>query len=367
MTPTHQIVPVVLSGGIGARLWPASRTTVPKQLLPLIGTESMIRSTIDRVSRLGAIGQTIIVTNAEHASAIRSDIVGTSYSDATLILEPVGRNTAPAVAVAAFEATASGADPLLLVLPSDHTIGDESAFAAAVHNGADAAMSGLLVTFGITPDRPETGYGYIKIGAPSSSGVFRVDAFREKPDGETANAYLESGSYLWNSGMFLIKASVFLDELRESDQVMVEAAKRSWEAADRSSGDIALDADEFASIAGDSIDYAVMEKTVNAAVVPVDPKWNDVGSWASLWDIGDKDGNGNVLIGDTIAIDVKQSYVRGSGRLIAVVGVEDLVIVDTPDALLVTTREHAQDVKQVVDKLKAERRPEIESNRKDPA
>jgi mannose-1-phosphate guanylyltransferase/mannose-6-phosphate isomerase len=325
----------------------------------------MIRATIDRVARLGAIGQTIIVTNAEHASAIRSDIAETSYAGATLILEPVGRNTAPAVAVAAFEATSSGADPLLLVLPSDHTIGDEAAFAAAVRSGAEAAMSGLLVTFGITPAGPQTGYGYIKVGAPSSPGVFGVDAFREKPDGETANAYVESGDYLWNSGMFLIKASVFLRELGENNPTMLEGAKRSWQAAERSSGDIALDGDEFAAILGDSIDYAVMEKTVNAAVVPVDPKWNDIGSWASLWDIGDKDENGNVLIGDTIAIDAKQSYVRGSDRLIAVVGVEDLVIVDTPDALLVTTRERAQDVKLVVDKLKAESRPELESIRKD--
>jgi mannose-1-phosphate guanylyltransferase/mannose-6-phosphate isomerase len=226
-------------------------------------------------------------------------------------------------------------------------------------------MSGLLVTFGITPAGPQTGYGYIKVGAPSSPGVFGVDAFREKPDGETANAYVESGDYLWNSGMFLIKASVFLRELGENNPTMLEGAKRSWQAAERSSGDIALDGDEFAAILGDSIDYAVMEKTVNAAVVPVDPKWNDIGSWASLWDIGDKDENGNVLIGDTIAIDAKQSYVRGSDRLIAVVGVEDLVIVDTPDALLVTTRERAQDVKLVVDKLKAESRPELESIRKD--
>lgn len=365
MTTTHPLVPVVLSGGIGARLWPASRNSVPKQLLPLVGDDSMIRATIDRVSKLGQAERTIIVTNEDHASSIRSDIADTPYAGATLILEPVGRNTAPAVAVAALEASASGDDPLLLILPSDHTIGDEATFAEAVGIGSAAAETGLLVTFGIKPYAPETGYGYIKVGKQISSGVFKAAAFREKPDGETARTYIESGDYLWNSGMFLFKASVFLDELGTYEPAMLDGAKRALAAAGRSGRDVALDADEFAAIDGDSIDYAIMEKTVNAAVVPVDPRWNDIGSWASLWDIGDKDGDGNVLIGDTMVIDVKQSYIRGSDRLIAVVGVDDVVIVDTPDALLVTTRERAQDVKQIVDKLKAEGRPELESNGKD--
>lgn len=365
MTTSHPLVPVVLSGGIGARLWPASRNSRPKQLLALVGDQSMIRATIDRVSELGPVGQTIIVTNEEHASSIRSDVAQTSYADATLILEPFGRNTAPAVAVAALEASATGTDPLLLILPSDHTIQNETAFAEAVAIGATAAESGFLVTFGITPSGPETGYGYIKVGEQVSSGVFKTSAFREKPDIATAIAYVESGEYLWNSGMFLFRASVFLEELGTHDPAMLAGARRAWEAGKRSGNDVALDPVDFGNIDGNSIDYAVMEETVNAAVVPVDPEWNDVGSWASLWDIGDKDEDGNVLIGDTMVIDVKQSYVRGSDRLIAVVGVDDVVIVDTPDALLVTSRERAQDVKQIVDQLKIEGRPELESSRKD--
>jgi mannose-1-phosphate guanylyltransferase/mannose-6-phosphate isomerase len=325
----------------------------------------MIRATINRVSGLGPVARTIIVTNGDHAASIRSDLDASPYAGATLILEPVGRNTAPAVAVAALEASATETDPLLLVLPSDHTIQDEEAFGEAVRVGSAAAESGFLVTFGITPAGPETGYGYIKVGDEVSAGVFKAEAFREKPDSQTATAYVESGDYLWNSGMFLFRASVFLDELAMHDPAMLAGARKAWDASKRSGNDVLLDHEAFGGIDGDSIDYAVMEETVNAAVVPVDPQWNDVGSWASLWDIGDKDRDGNVLIGDTMVIDVKDSYVRGSDRLIAVVGVDDVVVIDTPDALLVTTRDRAQDVKQIVDRLKAEGRKELDSDGKD--
>ncbi len=325
----------------------------------------MIRSTIDRVARLGPISAPIIVTNADHAKAIRQDLSDSPYADAAMILEPVGRNTAPAVAAAALEAMRSGDDPLLLVLPSDHTIGDEDAFIDAINLGIDAAAAGSLVTFGIHPSDPNTGYGYIRVGETVSTGVHRASEFREKPDFATACAYLESGDYLWNSGMFLFTSSVFLAELANHDPVMLAATKQAWQAATRTGTDVSLDQTAFASVVGDSIDYAVMEKTLNAAVVPVDPKWSDVGSWASLWDITDKDEDGNVLTGDTMVVDVRQSYVRGSGRLIAVVGMDDVVIVDTPDALLVTSRDRAQDVKQIVDRLVAEHRPEIESDGKD--
>ncbi len=365
MTTPHPLVPVVLSGGIGARLWPASRNATPKQLLPLVGDVSMIRATIDRVGSLGSIERTVVVTNRDHAEAIRGDIAGTPYAGATLILEPVGRNTAPAVAVAAMEVMADGDDPLILVLPSDHTIGDEEAFAAAVTRGLAAASAGFLVTFGIEPASPETGYGYIKSGSEVSPGVFRAAAFKEKPDLQTATGYVESGEYLWNSGMFLFKASVFLAELAVHTPSMHADAERAWTLSDRTESTVALDPTAFGRIDGDSIDYAVMEKTTNAAVIPVDPHWSDVGSWSSLWDIGDKDDNGNVMTGDTIVVDVDNSYIRGSDRLVAVVGLSDVVIVDTPDALLVTTRDRAQDVKVVVDRLQAEGRPEIESERKD--
>lgn len=365
MSTAHPLVPVVLSGGIGARLWPASRTSTPKQLLPLIGDRSMIRSTIDRVSRLGPTAGTIVVTNEHHAPRIREDIVDTPYSDAAMILEPVGRNTAPAVAAAALESTRSGDDPILLVLPSDHTIGDEEAFATAVNAGTEAALAGFLVTFGIAPTGAETGYGYVRVGESVRPGVHRAAQFREKPNLETAELYVESGDYLWNSGMFLFKASVFLAELANFDPSMLTATTKAWERGVRSGANLSLDEVAFASVIGESIDYAVMEKTLNAAVVPVDPKWSDVGSWASLWAASDKDHDGNVLVGDTMVMDVRQSYVRGSNRLIAVVGLDDVVIVDTPDALLVTTRDRAQDVKQIVDRLVAEGRPEFESNGKD--
>ena len=358
---TTTFIPVVLSGGSGTRLWPASRMTQPKQLLPLIDERSMLQATIDRVTALGSVAEPIIVTNKDHADATRREMSIAGYADATLILEPVGRNTAPALAVAAIEAMKSG-DPLMLVLPADHTIGDEAAFRDAIDAAAEAADAGYLVTFGITPSRPETGYGYIRIGEPTTAGVSRASEFKEKPDEHTAKAYIDSGEYLWNSGMFLLKASKYLEELKQHAPDIAAAADVAFNAARVEGNTIHLDRASFSEIRPDSIDYAVMEKTSKGAVVPTDPDWNDVGSWASLWDIAEKDGFGNVLGGDTIAIGTSNTYVRGADRLVATVGVEGLIIVDTPDAVLVARRDAAQDVGAIVERLKSDKRPEFRTD-----
>lgn len=332
---------------------------MPKQLLPLVGDRSMMRETIDRVATLGAVDRPIIVTNQGHVEAITREMVTSGYSDARFILEPVGRNTAPAVAVAAHEAMNDG-DPLLLVLPSDHTIDDEDAFREAVGVAAEAATAGYLVTFGITPTRPETGYGYIKTGAPITPSISRVAEFKEKPDGDTATRYVESGDYLWNSGMFLIKASTYLSELESLAPDIAASSASAHKNAIVEGNRVSLDAEAFAVCRAESIDYAVMEGTAMAAVVPVDPGWSDVGSWESLWSITDKDSDGNVLIGDVKTVGTSNSYVRSSNRLVATVGVENTVVIDTPDAVLVAGMESAQDVRAIADALIEDHRPEIE-------
>jgi len=353
-------IPVVLSGGSGTRLWPASRLTRPKQLLPLVEDRSMLRATIDRAAGLGDTRDPIIVTNKDHADAITRELDSSGYAETTLILEPVGRNTAPAVAVAAMEVLKNG-DALMLILPADHTIADEEAFRTAVDNAKDAAHSGYLVTFGISPSRAETGYGYIRVGTPITSAVSRVAEFKEKPDADTAQSYLDSGTYLWNSGMFLFKASRYLEELEEHAPDIAASAALAFAKAEAADGRVLLDPVAFSACRAESIDYAVMEPTSTAAVVPTDPGWNDVGSWSSLFEIGDKDDNNNVLVGDVVSVDTSGTYARSSGRLIATVGVDDLIIVETPDAVLVAHKDSAQDVKAIVDKLKDDGRRELES------
>lgn len=321
----------------------------------------MMRATIDRVSRLDTVAPPIIVTNKDHADAITREMVASGYPDALLILEPVGRNTAPAVAVAAHEAMAQG-DPLLLILPADHTITDDSVFREAVGFAAEAAAAGYLVTFGIPPSSPETGYGYIKVGSEITAAVNRVTEFKEKPDIETAARYVESGEYLWNSGMFLIRASTYLEELEAHAPDIAACSAAAHQGATSDENKLHLHTESFTNCRSDSIDYAVMEQTAMAAVVPTDPGWNDIGSWASLWDIADKDSDGNVLLGDVISVGTSNSYVRTSGRLVATVGIEDMIVVDTPDAVLIAHRNATQDVKTIVDTLKREHRPEVETD-----
>lgn len=356
---TEPIVPIILSGGIGSRLWPASRRSRPKQLLPLVGEMSMIAATAERATALPGAANPIVVTNEAHAPAIAADLKQSKVV-ARLILEPMGRNTAPAVAAAAIVAQQDGEDPLLLVLPSDHTIGDVNAFAAAVSHGATVAASGALVTFGITPERPETGYGYIRGGDTITPAVTAVASFQEKPDAATAAQYLASGDYYWNSGMFLFRASTFLGELGRFAPNMHQSAVDAVQQGTASDHGLLLDAEAFGSIDGDSIDYAVMERTDRAVVVPCDLGWNDVGSWASTWEISDKDEDGNVASGDTLLVDVQNSLVRADSRLVAVVGVEDVVVVETSDSVLVISRDQAQRVKEIVDRLEEDGRVELD-------
>ena len=356
----HDIVPVILSGGSGTRLWPLSREAYPKQFLPLVGDETMLQETWRRVAGLTPHAP-IVVGNHDHRFMIAEQLREAGAAPAATILEPFGRNTAPAIAIAALEATADGADPLLLVLPSDHVVGDVAAFHAAVREAAEAAAAGRMVTFGIVPAAPETGYGYIK--AEAGTGVRKVERFVEKPDAATAQAYVASGDYYWNSGMFLFRASRYLEELGTLAPAMLAASRAALAAATRDDDFVRLDAEAFAACPSDSIDYAVMEKTAHAAVVALDAGWNDVGSWTALWDVSPQDDSGNAHHGDVIAVDCRNTYAHGQ-RLIALVGLEDVVVVETDDAILVGHKGRMQQVKDVVGRIKAEGRSHATWHRK---
>ncbi|MBW8367427.1 MAG: mannose-1-phosphate guanylyltransferase/mannose-6-phosphate isomerase [Arenimonas sp.] len=365
MTP---IVPVLLSGGSGTRLWPLSRETHPKQFQPLVGEGSLLQATWRRIEGLAGMAAPIVVANEEHRFMVAEQLRQLGVAPAALLLEPVGRNTAPAIAVAALQAMAAGDDPLLLVLPSDHVIRNVPAFHAAVQAAMAAAGQGALVTFGIVPSGPETGYGYIKAGStegpPGAAGVRDVERFVEKPDLATAQAYVASGDYFWNSGMFLFRASVFLSELQRFAPAMVAAATAALEGAKRDVDFLRLDRAAFEACPADSIDYAVMEKTDAAAVLPVDVGWSDVGSWSALWEIADQDPDGNAHHGDVIALDCRNTLAWGGRRLVSLLGLRDVIVVDTDDALLVAARDQVQQVKQIVARLKAEKRPEASVHRK---
>ncbi|HDS1103293.1 mannose-1-phosphate guanylyltransferase/mannose-6-phosphate isomerase [Stenotrophomonas maltophilia] len=352
--------PVILSGGSGTRLWPLSREAYPKQFLPLAGELTMLQATWQRVAPLAARGP-LVIANEEHRFVAAEQLQQVGAEPAAIILEPVGRNTAPAIAVAALEATRDGADALLLVLPSDHVITDEAAFRAAVQAAAGAAEAGKLVTFGIVPTGPETGYGYIK--AADGQGVRAVERFVEKPDLETASGYVSSGQYYWNSGMFLFKASRYLQELERFQPAMLAGSRSAWQQARRDADFTRLDKDAFSAVPSDSIDYAVMEKTADAVVIPLDAGWNDVGSWTALRDVSQQDGDGNAHHGDVIAIDCRNTYAYAQ-RLVALVGLDDVVVVETDDAVLVGKADRMQDVKAVVAQLKAEGRSEATWHRK---
>ncbi|WDN24333.1 mannose-1-phosphate guanylyltransferase/mannose-6-phosphate isomerase [Xanthomonas oryzae] len=354
------VLPIILSGGSGTRLWPLSRESYPKQFLPLVGDKSMLQSTWLRAAPVAAHAP-ILVANEEHRFMAAEQLQQLGVKPSAILLEPKGRNTAPAIAVAALEATRDGADPLLLVMPSDHVIQNEAAFQAAVTAAAAAAEQGKLVTFGIKPTAPETGYGYIKAG--TGNGVSAVERFVEKPDLATAQSYLASGEYYWNSGMFLFRASRYLEELRKFHPAIVDACQKAWENGKHDADFTRLDKDAFAASPSDSIDYAVMEKTADAVVVPLDAGWNDVGSWSSLLDVSKQDAQGNAHHGDVIQLDCKNTYAYGS-RLIAMVGLEDVVVVETPDAVLVGHRDRIQVVKDVVSQIKTAGRSEATWHRK---
>ena len=347
-----QLQPVLLSGGSGTRLWPLSREAYPKQFLPLAGDDTMVQATWRRVEALADLAP-IVVANEEHRFLVAEQLRQVGAPVPAILLEPVGRNTAPAIAAAALQAMAGGADPLLLVLPSDHVVRDVAGFQRAVREASSAAEAGALVTFGIVPDAPETGFGYIQ--AEAGDGLRQVLRFVEKPDAATARSYLDAGGYYWNSGMFLFRASRYLEELARFRPDIVDAV-RAAHAAARHDGDfVRLDKDAFSACPSDSIDYAVMEKTADAMVLPVDIGWNDVGSWSALWDVAERDADGNAHHGDVIAVDSRNSYAYAQ-RLVALVGLDDIVVVETDDAVLVARKDKVQEVKQVVARLKQEQR-----------
>lgn len=354
------IQPVILSGGSGTRLWPLSREAYPKQFLPLAGKLTMLQATWKRVAPIAARGP-LVIANEEHRFVAAEQLQQVGAEPAAIILEPVGRNTAPAIAVAALEATRDGGDALLLVLPSDHVITNEAAFRSAVQAAAAAAEAGKLVTFGIVPTGPETGYGYIK--AADGQGLRAVERFVEKPDLDTATGYVSSGQYYWNSGMFLFKASRYLQELERFQPEMLAGSRQAWQQARRDADFTRLDRDAFIAVPSDSIDYAVMEKTADAVVIPLDAGWNDVGSWTALRDVSQQDGDGNAHQGDVIAIDCRNTYAYAQ-RLVALVGLDDVVVVETDDAVLVGKADRMQEVKTVVAQLKAEGRSEATWHRK---
>jgi len=358
-----RICPLFLSGGSGSRLWPLSRQHYPKQFLPLTGEFSLFQQTVRRVPRLSDGGRPIVVCNADHRFLVAEQLQACGVADPAILLEPVGRNTAPAVAVGALQALADHPEAILLVLPADHVIRDIPAFHAAIERGARAAAAGRLVTFGIVPHRAETGYGYIK--AARTEGAARpVERFVEKPDAATAAAYVASGEYFWNSGMFMFRADRYLAELERFEPAMVEAARAAFERATRDLDFIRLDKDAFAASPSNSIDYAVMERTADAVVIGLDAGWSDVGSWDALQEVGAADEHGNVTIGDVMAADSRNCYLRAESRLVATVGLNDLVVVETPDAVLVADRNRVQEVKAVVERLKREGREESDFHRR---
>ena len=358
------LIPLILSGGSGTRLWPISRRNLPKQFLSLAGSETLFQQTLRRAMSLPDVATPVVVASDDQRFLAAEQLHELGIAKASILLEPVARNTAPAIAVGALESLTRDPDALLLVLPADHLIGDAGTFAAAVAQARPLANEGWLVTFGIRPDRPETGFGYILRSDTLADGVFRVAQFVEKPALETAREYVDSGLYDWNSGMFLFKASRYLEELGEHAPAMLAAARTAYEKANTDLDFVRLEAEAFGAATSDSIDYAVMEKTARAAVVPVSCDWSDIGSWDALWAAATKDADGNHLEGDVIALDTRGSLVRSHDRhLVATIGLDDVVVVTTPDATLVARRDASQDVKKVVEELKAAGRTEHDLHR----
>ena len=356
------IIPVILSGGAGSRLWPLSRQHFPKQLMPLLGGRTMLQETIRRLDGVEELAAPIIVSNEQHRFMVAEQLRAEAIEPADIILEPVGRNTAPAVAVAAARAAAEGDEPILLVLPADHVIRERAPLHEAIARGAALAADGKLVTFGIVPNAPETGYGYIRAEQPGSEPSAVLE-FVEKPDAERAADYLASGDYFWNSGMFMFRASRYLEELEAHAPEMVTACRAALEGAAKDLDFTRLDAEAFEACPSDSIDYAVMEKTSDAVVVPLAAGWSDVGSWAALHEVSEKDPSDNVLVGDVVVEDTSNCYLYSSGRLVTAVGLSDCVVIETPDAVLVAPRDRVQDVKKLVNTLKAEGRDETSAHR----
>ena len=360
-TPPLSLCPVIMCGGSGTRLWPLSRAQFPKQFLPLVNDTSMLQ---DTMARLPAKHQApVFICNEDHRFLVAEQVKQVNCKQATILLEPQGRNTAPAVALAAIDALCENEDALLLVLAADHVIKDTEKFHQAVDTATIAAQQGKLVTFGIVPTHAETGYGYIKKGAEKEGGTYQVAEFVEKPNVETAQRYLNSGDYLWNSGMFLFKASRYLEELEKFRPDILQACQAAMVEVEKDLDFTRPNTEAFLQCADESIDYAVMEKTEDAVVVPLDAGWSDVGSYSALWEVCQQNEQHNVIKGDVIAHDTTNSYIHSQHKLITTLGVDNLVIIDTPDAVLIANKDTVQNVKDIVNELKAQQRPEATLHR----
>lgn len=354
-----KVIPVLLSGGVGSRLWPVSRELYPKQFLALgAASHSMLQATCQRLGHITSEAP-VVVCNEAHRFLVAQQLTDIGMHAQAILLEPAGRNTAPALALAALSLQQAGcADALMFVLPADHLLESGERFDAAVARARELAAEGYLVTFGIHPDKPETGYGYIRQGEALGEDAFRVEAFVEKPDRVTAEQYLAAGGYAWNSGMFMMRADRYLAELQQWAPAMLACCEQALDKAVKDLDFTRVDAPTFAGCPADSIDYAVMEHTTQAAVVPLDVFWSDVGSWSSLWESGQQDGAGNVCQGDVMLQDVTGSMAHAESRLLALLGVDNLVVVETADAVLVADRTRVQDVKKIVDRLREQSRDE---------
>ncbi len=362
-----KILPVILAGGGGTRLWPLSREHYPKQFLSLTGEESLLQQTLSRLQDLDEgceVASPVIVTNEEHRFLVAEQARVIQQDLQTIFLEPKGRNSAPALTVSALAAMADGDDPVILMMPSDHLIKDREAFNKTICDGAELAYQGYLLTFGIVPDKPETGYGYIKLGrAIDGSKAREIAAFVEKPDLDTAKAYFQSGQFSWNSGMFMMKASVWIDAIKTFRKDIHDACIEAFNNGTEDNDFFRLEKEAFINCPEDSVDYAVMEKVSDnnafkSAVISLDAGWSDVGSWSSLWEISDKDEDGNVRSGDVFTHDAKNNLLYAGHRFLSVVGCDDLIVIETADAVMVLPKDRAQDVKRIVEYLKHERRDE---------
>ncbi|EMI4429222.1 mannose-1-phosphate guanylyltransferase/mannose-6-phosphate isomerase [Providencia rettgeri] len=356
------LLPVIMAGGSGSRLWPLSRSLYPKQFISLTSKKTMLQETVARLKTLQH-QPPVFICNEEHRFIVAEQLRQENVKHNGIILEPVGRNTAPAIALAAIRALQNGNDPLLLVLAADHVIQDQTAFTHTIERAIEPAERGALITFGIIPTVPETGYGYIKRGGPVNDTTYKVERFVEKPDFATAEKYLSSGKYLWNSGMFLFKASCYLNELKKHCPDILKICEQAIHSSQNDLDFIRIQQDIFSACPDNSIDYAVMEKANNVQVVPMDAGWSDVGSFSSLWDIPPKDTQSNVIIGDVLTESTTNSYIYSQNKLVSTVGIDNLVIIETKDAVLVANKNEVQNVKNIVNKLKKLDRSEYKQHR----
>ncbi|WP_145516194.1 mannose-1-phosphate guanylyltransferase/mannose-6-phosphate isomerase [Yersinia aleksiciae] len=359
------LLPVIMAGGTGSRLWPMSRELYPKQFLRLHGVNSMLQETVNRLEGI-SVREPVVICNEEHRFLVAEQLRQINKLSHNIILEPVGRNTAPAIALAALNAISQGDDPIMLVLAADHIINNCDAFHQAIARAIPFAKKDCLVTFGIVPTGPETGYGYIQRGDATVSDIseaFKVKRFVEKPNLDTAEQYINSGEYYWNSGMFMFRAKRYIQELEKFRPDILDACKAAIKDSDSDKDFITIDKDRFSACPDESIDYAVMEQTSNAVVVPLDAGWSDVGSWSALWDVSKKDNSGNAVTGDIFLHDTQNCYINTDEKLVAAVGVDNLVIVSTKDAVLVVDKSKVQDVKKIVEHLKQTKRSEYRRHR----